>query len=36
LGIVRAHDYEGAIHWAMKKFQLDDRQQRRLILWRED
>jgi hypothetical protein len=35
LGIVRAHDYEGAIHRAMKKFQLEDRQQRRLIVWRE-
>jgi hypothetical protein len=35
LGIVRAHDYERAIHRAMKKFQLEDRQQRRLIVWRE-
>jgi hypothetical protein len=35
LGIVRARNYEGAIHRAMKKFQLDDRQQRRLIVWRE-
>jgi hypothetical protein len=35
LGIVGAHDYESAIHRAMKKFQLEDRQQRRLIVWRE-
>jgi hypothetical protein len=34
LGIVRANDYEGAIHQAMEKFQLQERQQRRLIVWR--
>jgi hypothetical protein len=36
LGIVRAYDYEGAIHRAMDKFQLEERQQRRLIVWREE
>jgi len=36
LGIVRAHDYEGAIYRAMDKFQLEERQQRRLIVWREE
>jgi hypothetical protein len=36
LGIVRAHDYEGAIYQAMEKFKLEERQQRRLIVWRED
>jgi hypothetical protein len=36
LGIVRAHDYEGAIYQAMEEFQLEERQQRRLIVWREE
>ena len=36
LGFVRADDYEGAIRRAMKKFQLEERQQRRVIVWRED
>ena len=36
LGIVRANDYEGAIHQAMEKFQLQERQHRRLIVWREE
>ena len=35
LGFVRADDYEGAIRRAMKKFQLEERQQRRVIVWRE-
>jgi hypothetical protein len=35
IGFVHADDYEGAIHRAMKKFQLEERQQRRLIVWRE-
>jgi hypothetical protein len=35
LGFVRADDYEGAIRGAMKKFQLEERQQRRVIVWRE-
>jgi hypothetical protein len=36
LGIVRAHDHEGAIHRAMEKFQLEERQKRRLIVWQEE
>jgi hypothetical protein len=35
LGFVRADDHEGAIRGAMKKFQLEERQQRRVIVWRE-
>jgi hypothetical protein len=35
LGFVRADDYEGAIRGAMKKFQLEERHQRRVIVWRE-
>ncbi|HWE21115.1 MAG TPA: hypothetical protein VG758_28780 [Hyphomicrobiaceae bacterium] len=35
LGFVHADDYEGAIHRAMQKFELAERQQRRLIVWRE-
>jgi hypothetical protein len=35
LGFVRADDHEGAIRGAMKKFQLGERQQRRVIVWRE-
>jgi hypothetical protein len=35
LGMVRAHGYESAIYRAMEKFQLEDRHQRRLIIWRE-
>jgi hypothetical protein len=36
LGIVRAQDYEGAIDRAMKEFELEERQQRRLIVWQEE
>jgi hypothetical protein len=36
LGIVHARDYEAAIDRAMKKFKLKERQQRRLIVWREE
>jgi hypothetical protein len=36
LGIVRADDYEGAIYGAMEKYQLEEQQQRRLIVWREE
>jgi hypothetical protein len=35
LGFVHADGYEGAIHRAMQKFELAERQQRRLIVWRE-
>jgi hypothetical protein len=36
LGIVRAQDYEGAIDRAMREFNLEERQQRRLIVWQEE
>jgi len=35
LGMVCAHGYESAIYRAMEKFHLEDRHQRRLIVWRE-
>jgi hypothetical protein len=35
LGFVRADDYEDAIRRAIKKFHLEERQQRLLLVWRE-
>jgi hypothetical protein len=36
LGIVHACDYEAAIYEAMEKFNLEEQQQRRLIVWLEE